>query len=36
MEAPDVATLKEVVVQAVNQCVDSDLLDLILKILAFQ
>lgn len=34
MDAPDVATLQEIVAEAVTKCMDCELLDLILKLLS--
>ena len=35
MEAPVTGSLQDLIIQAVKECVDSDLLDLIYKLLCF-
>lgn len=35
MEDPAITTLKELIIQAVNNCIDPEILDLVYKLLSF-
>lgn len=35
MEGPALTTLKEIIIQTVNECMDPEILDLVYKLLSF-